>query len=77
VLAARRRVRAHQRESGGGFQHAVHDLVGLRAIQPTDVAERVQRQRPAEDALVELHGASRVAVKGDVGVETRETICAP
>src|SRR5205807_7490030 len=54
-----------------GLEHAVHDLLGTWAFQPTDFTEGVQRQGATEDALVELHGGSSVAVEADVRVETR------
>ena len=45
------------------------DLVGVRLVRGAELAERADRQVAAEDALVELHRLTGVAVEADVRIE--------
>src|SRR6185369_4050927 len=66
-----RRVRAHQREPAAGLQHRVHDLVGIRRISHSELAERVHVQSAPEYLLIELHRLTGIPVEADVRIEAR------
>src|SRR5262245_29184532 len=71
VLHPGRGVGGHERVTARGLELGVHDLVRTRTVWRAEFAKGVQVQRAPQDLLVELHGFARVAVKADVGIETR------